>query len=159
MALVQSDAIEVKRVPGKGRGVFARRLIRAGELIERVPVIVMPAGDVGDEDNHNSLWEYSFQWGEGKVALALGYGSLYNHSFEPNARCEISAPRCKVFLALRDIHPGEEITINYNGEPDDPSPVWFDVVETENGSRNGNGNGSAPDRSRRSTARPRGARA
>ncbi len=32
MALKHSDAIEVKRVRGKGRGVFARRLIRQGEV-------------------------------------------------------------------------------------------------------------------------------
>ena len=58
MPLTQSDAIEVKRVRGKGRGVFARRSIEAGE----------------------------------------------------------------------------EITVNYNGEPGDETPVGFEVVEGPNSS-------------------------
>lgn len=34
------------------------------------------------------------------------------------------------FWALRDIREGEEITINYNGNPEDQtSLVWFDPVE------------------------------
>ena len=29
-------------------------------------------------------------------------------------------------VAVRAIGEGEEITINYNGDPMDPSPVWFE---------------------------------
>ena len=43
LPLKPSAAIEVKRIKGKGRGVFARRRIRRGEVIERVPVIVLPS--------------------------------------------------------------------------------------------------------------------
>ena len=32
------------------------------------------------------------------------------------------------FKALRDIAAGEEITVNYNREPQDRSPVWFEVL-------------------------------
>jgi SET domain-containing protein len=32
------------------------------------------------------------------------------------------------YVALRDIAPGDEITINYNGATDDRSPLWFEVV-------------------------------
>ena len=71
-------------------------------------------------------------------ALALGYGSLYNHSYRPNARYEDVGPRTKSFLAIRDIG-GEEITVNYNGKPRSRTAVWFDVVEAPavNGSKNG----------------------
>jgi SET domain-containing protein len=61
--------------------------------------------------------------------LALGYGSLYNHSYHPNARYDDAAGPTKVFTALRDIAAGEEITVNYNGEPDDGSSVGFRVVD------------------------------
>ena len=60
--------------------------------------------------------------------LQLGYGSLYNHSYEPNARYDDRAPATKVFTALRDIRAGEEITVNYGGEPDSEAAVEFDVV-------------------------------
>ena len=130
MALRQSDAVEVRQVKGKGRGVFARRTIAKGEVFERVPVLVLPIEDIQNVDGWSGLAGYCFNWGEGTVALALGYGSMYNHSFRPNARYDDVGQRTKVFTALRDIEPGEEITINYNGDPDDSTPVGFDVVES-----------------------------
>ena len=132
MPLTQSDAIEVKRVRGKGRGVFARRSIEAGEVIETCPVLVLPADSV--EDVSAGIGGYVFEWGHGKLALALGYGSLYNHSYRPNARYVDLAGRIKLFTALRDIAAGEEITVNYNGEPGDETPVGFEVVEGPNSS-------------------------
>ena len=127
MAIRQSDAVEVKRVKGKGRGVFARRAIRKGEVFETCPVLVVPAGAI--EDYSTGFGPYVFEWGEGKVALALGFGSLYNHSYRPNARYNDVGPQTKAFKALRDIAPGEEVTVNYNGEPARRRKVWFDVVE------------------------------
>jgi SET domain-containing protein len=124
---VHTDAVEVKRVKGKGRGVFARRFIAEGEVIERVPVLVFP---VEESDDDSVLSEYCFLWGRGTLALALGYGSLYNHSYCPNARYDDVGRQTKVFTALRDIEPGEEVTVNYNGDPNDRSPVEFDVIES-----------------------------
>ena len=129
MPLRSSDAIQVKRVKGKGRGVFARRVIRRGEVIERVPVLVLPVEEVKNASDWTGLARYCFHWGKGTVALALGYGSLYNHSYDPNARYDDVAPQVKEFTALRDIAPGEEITVNYNGKPRSRTAVWFEVVE------------------------------
>lgn len=126
--MTQSDAIVIKRVRGKGRGVFARRPIEEGEVIETCPVLVLPSGSI--EDLSAGLDAYVFEWGRGRLALALGYGSLYNHSYRPNA-CYVDLPdRTKLFTAIRDIAAGEEITVNYNGEPDDRASVGFDVVES-----------------------------
>src|SRR3954454_11449871 len=126
MAFTHSDSIEVKRIKGKGRGVFARRLIRRGESIEKVPMLVLP---VEQSEGGSVVSDYCFAWGRGTVALALGYGSLYNHSYRPNARYDDVGPQTKEFTALRDIRPGEEITVNYNGEPRSRKSVWFEVVE------------------------------
>lgn len=130
MVLRQSDAIEVRRIKGKGRGVFARRPIREGEVIEKVPILVVPAEELKRGAEWTSLGNYCFLWNRRTVALALGYGSLYNHSYRPNARYDDLGERTKVFTALRDIEPGEEITVNYNGDPDDPAEVGFPVIET-----------------------------
>jgi SET domain-containing protein len=73
------------------------------------------------------LANYVFEWGRGTVALALGFGSIYNHSYSPNARYDDVGRLTKVYTALRDILPGEEITINYNGDENDLSPVGFEV--------------------------------
>jgi uncharacterized protein len=129
MAFTHSDSIAVKRIKGKGRGVFARRLIKKGEVIERVPMIVMSAKEYEEDLSGSRLSNYCFAWGRNQVALALGYGSIYNHSFSPNARYEDVGPQTKVFLALRVIESGEEITVNYNGKPKSRSAVWFKVIE------------------------------
>ena len=144
MAFRHSDSIEVKRIKGKGRGVFARRLIRKGQVIETVPVIVLPAEEVGDG---SAMMSYCFEWGRGRMALALGYGSLYNHSYRPNARYDDVGPKTKEFTALRDIEPGEEITVNYNGKPRSRTALWFEVVEdTASAKASRSSNGAAPSR-------------
>jgi len=130
MGLTHAEGIEVKLVKGKGRGVFARKPIREGDVIERVPVIVIPVEDIKNSEGWVGLAGYCFYWAEGKVALALGYGSLYNHSYKPNARYDDVGRMTKVFSAVRDIAAGEEITVNYNGDPEDGDPMGFDVVET-----------------------------
>ena len=123
----QSDLIEVRRADNRGkggRGVFATRDIPAGTLIERVPVILIPKHQVfGDNEvarRATLISWYVFDW-EGMtkrayVALALGYGSIYNHSKAPNARVERHAPDILEITARRDIPAGAEIFINYLGE-------------------------------------------
>ncbi|MFN9233217.1 MAG: SET domain-containing protein, partial [Planctomyces sp.] len=129
MKLTASTRLEIKRVKGKGRGVFARQLIPAGTVFEKVPLLVIPAKEVLECEHGSFLSQYVFEYGRGTVALALGFGSLYNHSFTPNARYDDAGRQVKEFRALRDIQPGEEITINYNGTEDGTDPVEFDVVE------------------------------
>jgi hypothetical protein len=99
------------------------------ETIEVAPVVVAPPGD-RDAVMSTILREHTFRWDEdtGEFALCLGFGSLYNHSFAPNARYVQYGPsRAIRFIALRPIAAGEEITVNYNGAPSDGSPVWFEV--------------------------------
>jgi SET domain-containing protein len=119
--------LSVRPSPGKGRGVFAERRFAQGELIERAPVLVLPPADQAHVAQ-TRLDDYCYAWGESRelLALALGYGSLYNHAFAPNALYQRQPELDALdFIALRDIEPGEEITINYNGRPDDPTPLWF----------------------------------
>jgi hypothetical protein len=97
-----------------GRGVFAGRSYRKGEVIEVCPVLTLAEGTV--EAALGALNRYLFKWGkdEDRLAVALGFGSLYNHSPDPNARF---TPRTAtddiVFRARRDIAEGEQILIDY----------------------------------------------
>lgn len=135
MPIQSSDLIEVKRITGKGRGVFAREFIPEGTVFERTPVLVIPTEEVMESGDEPVLADYVFDWGRGTVALALGFGSLYNHSYRPNARYDDEGQLTKIFTALRDISPGEEITVNYNGHEDDSSPVGFEVMEHDGAAR------------------------
>ena len=120
--------IEVRPAGDKGRGVFARRAIRKGEVIERVPLLVLSAEEYNDGPNRSMLAGYVFAWGDGQFALALGYGSIYNHSYRPNAAYEDEEPQAKRFVALRNIKAGEEVTVNYNGDPTSRVRMWFDTA-------------------------------
>lgn len=138
MPIQNSSLIAVKQTARKGRGVFAVSFIPQGTEFERVPVLVMPAEEVL-ETEATTLQQYVFEWGKGTVALALGFGSIYNHSYTPNARYDDVGRMTKVFTALRDILPGEEVTINYNGDENDATPVGFDVIEESPAKRLRNG--------------------
>lgn len=126
MVFRQSESIQVKRVKGKGRGVFARRFIAKGEIIERVPVLILSAREFDEHVSRTILDDYCFLWEGGKIALTLGYGSLYNHSYQPNARSDIVDAHTQLFTAIRSIDRAEEITVNYNGAPRSQRAVWFE---------------------------------
>jgi SET domain-containing protein len=115
---------EIRRIPHKGRGVFAKRAYRAAELIEKAPVIPLEAKH-WPAIRRTVLADHVFEWGRTRMALALGQGSLYNHSEHPNAHGE---PRLRdgviEFRAARPIEKGEEITIDYRGDETERS-VWF----------------------------------
>ena len=126
----QTDLIAIKHARKKGRGVFARKEIKKGILIERVPVVILPVGEVWGTKKASPLADYVFNWEEDSVAVALGYGSLYNHSYEPNAKYYDVGTMTLVFEAIRDIKKGEEITINYNGPKKSKADVGFRVIGT-----------------------------
>jgi SET domain-containing protein len=127
MHFEQSPLIYVNDAPGKGRGVFAKVDIPKGQAIETVPVLFMHANEFTETKKSNVREHYVYYWKEDLVAIALGYGSLYNHSFEPEADYHFDEHSI-TYIALRDIAPGEEIHINYENDPEDQSPLGFDMI-------------------------------
>ncbi|HEY8387691.1 MAG TPA: SET domain-containing protein [Parasegetibacter sp.] len=112
-----------------GRGVFTNRKITAGEVVEISPVIVLTAEERKLIDQ-TLLHDYIFEWGEDRTlcAVALGYVSIYNHSYESNCEYEMDyAQRTMQIKAVRDIEEGEELLINYNGDWDNDTPLWFEA--------------------------------
>lgn len=120
-------ALYISKSTISGRGVFCRQAIPQGALIEVCPVIVLPGKDVTHIDQ-TRLHDYYFIWGENdqKAAIILGFGSLYNHSFHPNAEYRPDYQQNRLsFFALQDIPADTEITVNYNGTPSGQQDVWF----------------------------------
>jgi len=121
----------IKETGKYGRGIFATRDIKTGELIEISPVLT----SIKNEWKYlkkTVLYNYCFSWGENyeHTAIALGYGSLYNHSYTPNAEYKNNIDNLSIdFYAISDITNGQEITINYNESSDDNSPLWFEVID------------------------------
>ena len=119
----------VECAPGAGRGVFAAEDIAEGGIVEVSEVIVVPPEEVQFLDQ-TTLERYYFAWGDDlkSAAIALGHGSLYNHSFSPNARYEKHFDRGTLeFICIRAVKKGEEIRVNYNHDPHDQTPVRFEV--------------------------------
>ena len=119
----------VTEIPNKGRGVVAARRIAQGELIETAPVVPI-ALEQRAHVERTVLDHYVYDWQDGALAVALGNGSLFNHCYTPNAHYTKRFDAAAIeYRALFDIEAGDEITINYNGAPDDLTPLWFDVVD------------------------------
>ncbi|WP_345256277.1 SET domain-containing protein [Flaviaesturariibacter amylovorans] len=122
-------ALKVRSSDRRGRGVFTEMAMPAQMLVEVAPVIVMSA-------RHRQLLEqtllhdYIFEWGKSRTqcCVALGYVSLYNHSYQSN--CEYEMHYAEQLILIRTVRPvkkGEELFINYNGVWDDDAKLWFDA--------------------------------
>ncbi len=99
----------VKCHPVRGRGLFARSFIAAGEIIEICELIL-----IDTEDAPDTLEAYVYHYRRGTVALALGNGSLLNHSDRSNSGVAFNyQKRQLVIRAKKAISPEEEITIDY----------------------------------------------
>jgi len=111
----------------KGRGVFTAQAIAADSIIEICQVLILPKHE-NPIIHKTSLHDYYFLWGEDldRFAIALGYGSLYNHEVNPNANFILDLANDTIdIIAIKDIEAGEEITINYHGEPGCEDELWF----------------------------------
>jgi uncharacterized protein len=133
---LHSQQIYVAPSPLGGRGVFTAKKIYQGDIIEVCPVIVMKVGEQELLDT-TTLYDYYFLWedealGLKTCAIALGLGSMYNHFAPANADYQMDTEHATIdIIAVRDIEPGEEITINYHGDPNDTSPTWFMTDDRE----------------------------
>ena len=127
----QLPGLFVAQSGARGRGVYTSEKISIGAHIEVCPVIILSGKDT-DAIHNTFLHDYYFLWDEEtkQSALALGYGCLYNHSINPNAEFELLHMSNEILIkAIKDIEPGQEITINYQTDPSDDYPLWFDPKE------------------------------
>lgn len=125
--LYQSSLIEVRPSTIAGRGVFATTGIRKGETIEYAPLIYLTIED-REELKSTLLYHYYFiiSKEDNLVAFPFGSAAFYNHSPAANASYHFMKDKqALVIKAHRDIATETEITINYNGRPDDTSTVYF----------------------------------
>lgn len=113
--LKSPDKIYVDNSPIHGWGVFAKQKIYKDEVIEECPILTLP---IIKGESSPLLIDYRFNFPTGsdwkEQVICLGYGSLYNHSNQPNAYWySLDYKRTFIFTASRDIEPGEEIFVYY----------------------------------------------
>ena|ERR1700733_3963624 len=117
----------------KGRGVFTLRALSTGDQVEVCPVLIL----LKEEREWPQIIETRvFDWSaltDRRApfchALALGFGSMYNHANPANVIYKADSDNEVLgFYAARDISVDEELTINYNetyGATESKEDVWF----------------------------------
>ena len=123
--MASQPVLEVKASRLHGRGVFCASGAAVGQVLERCPVLVVPSEELEYLDR-TVLNAYYYGWEDDAGAVALGFGSLYNHAGEgANADYVRDAGDDVIeIVAIRDIRPGEEVTIDYTRAG--AQELWFD---------------------------------
>ncbi len=126
----------IDKTTDKGRGVFTGERIPADVIIEISPVIIMDNNDRVHLDK-TLLHDYIFEWGKNKdlpagqqwkCCMALGLIPMYNHSYTSNCEYIMDYEDELIYVqTVRVIEKGEELTINYNGDWNDSTKLWFDA--------------------------------
>lgn len=111
----------------KGRGMFALRDFKKGEVLETAPVIPVAKENVVESgeapDGYLLDWDGNYENEE--YCMPLGYIMMYNHSKEPNIMLDQDYDKYTMqAIAIRDIQKGEELCWDYNVDE-----LWFDETE------------------------------
>jgi hypothetical protein len=126
---MRNNYVAKSEIRNAGRGVFASTSIKKDKIIESCPVLVLPRKDY-PLVKRTELRNYYFMWGKSTSAICFGYGSIYNHSYEPNATYVKRIKQKRIdFVAIKSIKKGEEITVNYNyGKPESKKRLWIKSI-------------------------------
>ena len=112
MEILPPKKIKIVDIKGKGRGVVATEDIAEGEIIEYCPIVPISKNEADflETTAENLKYYYLFQYAINKYCIMLGYGSVYNHSTDPNADVDYDTTSPKNYLffeAIKDIKSGE----------------------------------------------------
>ena len=111
------DKISIKQslIPNSGRGVFAEKDFKKGEVIEVCPLIT----DYKKNFANSKIKDYTFKskFKPEQEVIVFGMCSMYNHSDNFNVSHN-QDPENMIYKAVRDIKKGEELYVNYGG------PYW-----------------------------------
>ena len=103
---------KLKEIPGKGIGLVADQEVKKGMVVWEFDLIVdikIYKKDIPHQAE-NFFKTYAVDNGDDFVYLNVDNARFINHSDEPNIK---SLGKMKDNIAIRDIEPGEEITIDY----------------------------------------------
>jgi SET domain-containing protein len=130
----QSD-LYLRKVKGKGHGLFCKKPIKKGDVVDRCITLVFNAKALPHIDQTNV---YDYYWalrlsaanarkvglkpGEKAGCLPMGPISYGNHADDPNTKIKLKVEEGRVvavMTAIRDIPARKEITYSYG------TNLWF----------------------------------
>ncbi len=97
-------------IPNAGRGVFANKDFKKGEIVEVCPLISDKDENIKNSVVKNYTFKNKFKDEE---VLVFGLCSMYNHSDNNNIEHDQDGKGNMIYTAGRDIKKGEELYVNY----------------------------------------------
>lgn len=114
---------EIKEFVEYGRGLYAKEKIREGSIIHISEIILLSEQETKAADAHGILQNHRFTFSRFQDAILLGYGSLFNglpDGYNVLHQVIFKDYRPMVlFVAAKDIEPGEQLFIEYTYNPED----------------------------------------
>lgn len=122
MILLDQSYWSVFHSPGKGRGIKAKKSIPKGTIIgDYTGKVISPEEDSDSHGVYGMSWSDTFVIMPNKRGIGL---HVINHSCEPN--CTMYPYHGHMlYVSLRKILPGEELTVSYMIEPGPDPKGWY----------------------------------
>lgn len=134
--LFNQSTLQIQDCGAKGRGVITTVVIPARTVIDISPILLFPSEEYSTHGQYTQLDHYTYRW-KGGMALALGLGSMFNHSSTPNVGFQRDIDNSLIrYSTLREIQVGEELCISYGPN------LWFSDMEDPQDQNNSSGSGS-----------------
>ena len=74
------------------------------------------------------MYNYIFDWEHNAACMAMGNIPIYNHACPSNCEYFQDYENNTIYIkTVRTIKAMEELTINYQGDFDNKTPVWFEA--------------------------------
>ncbi|KAG0293733.1 hypothetical protein BGZ96_002375 [Linnemannia gamsii] len=135
--LFNQSTLQIQNCGAKGRGIVTTVAIPTRTVIDISPILLFPSEEYSTHGQHTHLDHYTYRW-KGGMALALGLGSMFNHSRTPNVGFQRDINNGLIrYSTLREIDVGEELCISYGPN------LWFPDMEDPQDHNNGSNNGEA----------------
>lgn len=99
-----------------GRCVFSSKDIKKNEIVEISELILIKKDKEIKKIHETILNNYVYSYGPKWIAIALGIGSLFNHSKKPNIHYYKKNKKL-YFIAKKDIKKNNQLFIDYGYDP------------------------------------------
>lgn len=104
--------LKIKETKNMGRGLFSTHKIKKNKILLVNNLIF------SDKKSKNSDFENYVFGCDGSYFIALGEGSLINHSSSPNVEAQIDLQKKKIyFVAIKSINSGDQLFLDYGYDP------------------------------------------
>jgi SET domain-containing protein len=110
------EKLKVRVTKSMGRGMFATEAIKKGVCVHSAEIVLFKCSEI---QRIKKLGQYVYNFDSTHSALALGYGSLFNHSFNSNLCAQYREKSDRwvlTYIATRDIKKGEQLFIYYGAD-------------------------------------------